>query len=554
MKKQELRTFTILYIVLLFFSTFASFVASGIFFTHNRKVLQLPPQRFSDGKRNLEFRIIRPQERGVFTYRATIPKRELLAVGTGDYQIMINRLNSQGYQVIFNRILIGSIGDFSGGRSNLWNSCNGFTIDGSLVKDENELIIRSYSEYCVGLSCTSIFIVDLKKVYPTFIWTLLAGETINAFCIGCILFSALTIFLLYLLSKRKNVSYIYFTLALMSISIYFLDYLRLDFLPVAYLFYKKIVMSALFLTPALLSIAVYKTFNYRYIKNIAIFTAAGALLIALISRNMVMYKYLYNYYSLIIIVNLAGWLFVLIPNARKSDIAKIFLVGNIPLIMVSLFNVGITFYGKDFFVNTPLLYISVFTLIPLILVFIDFNHMKRLIRIESNNRLKAQLKSITDAMTGFYNHSHLIHLLKHTHTPFSLAMLDLDDFKQINDTFGHIVGDKVIQHVAAKLRANLRNSDLICRYGGDEFLVILSNCPLDKAAQIIEKTIRAIENSPFSANGQAIPVSVSAGVRYIAEPDAPKKMIERVDQALYTAKKNGKNRVSAGPSDSFNRE
>lgn len=125
---------------------------------------------------------------------------------------------------------------------------------------------------------------------------------------------------------------------------------------------------------------------------------------------------------------------------------------------------------------------------------------------------------------------------------FSLALLDIDHFKQINDNFGHPAGDVVLRSVAAHLRELQSETLLVARYGGEEFAVLFEG-EEKNAAQIIERLRLSIAEKPFDAEGHSIPVTISSGVARILGDERIGKLVRRADEALYSAKLGGRNRV-----------
>jgi diguanylate cyclase (GGDEF)-like protein len=156
-----------------------------------------------------------------------------------------------------------------------------------------------------------------------------------------------------------------------------------------------------------------------------------------------------------------------------------------------------------------------------------------------------------DALTGCFNRTHAIETLegelrraRRSRTPFSLLMFDLDQFKDINDRFGHLCGDAVLGAVGTRMKAATRSSDIKSRYGGDEFLIILPDTPLTGARQVCETLRRAIAKDPIAWSSGEVHVTASFGVTEITPGEIdPLAIIARADSGLYEAKRQGRNCV-----------
>jgi diguanylate cyclase (GGDEF)-like protein len=165
-----------------------------------------------------------------------------------------------------------------------------------------------------------------------------------------------------------------------------------------------------------------------------------------------------------------------------------------------------------------------------------------------------------DALTGLNNRAAMDDALiaatsafHRTEQPLALLMIDLDHFKLINDTYGHGVGDDVIRKVGVSIRAGCRPYDIACRFGGDEFGVILAQTDTACAEQIAERILDGINKIKIRAGGDEIDVACSGGLASASEmPDRfePAELLKAADEALYTAKSEGRNRLAvAEPSD-----
>lgn len=128
--------------------------------------------------------------------------------------------------------------------------------------------------------------------------------------------------------------------------------------------------------------------------------------------------------------------------------------------------------------------------------------------------------------------------------PMSVAMVDLDHFKQINDTHGHAAGDAALIHLTHIAHTLLRGNDAFVRYGGEEFLLVLSHTGLHGAVNVAERLQRALARQPVVHHGQEIPMTFSAGVATLAdETETEASLLERADKALYEAKQTGRNKI-----------
>ncbi|HID30334.1 MAG TPA: GGDEF domain-containing protein [Desulfobacterales bacterium] len=162
--------------------------------------------------------------------------------------------------------------------------------------------------------------------------------------------------------------------------------------------------------------------------------------------------------------------------------------------------------------------------------------------------------SVTDELTGLYNRRHLMRTLESEYKRalrhnrnLALLMLDIDHFKQVNDQLGHLCGDRVLQEIARVLKRNVRASDLVARYGGEEIAVILIEAGISAALEVAEKLRQEVETHAFMWDGKSLRVTVSIGAA--AHPgkniQSWKQLLDTADQAMYRAKEAGRNRVAA---------
>ena len=170
--------------------------------------------------------------------------------------------------------------------------------------------------------------------------------------------------------------------------------------------------------------------------------------------------------------------------------------------------------------------------------------------MQEQNQLLETL-AVTDSLTGLYNRKKLNDILadqlarfRRNHKSFVALMLDLDNFKSINDNYGHVAGDAVLADVAVILKQSVRNVDYVARYGGEEFVVVLVETALGAALDIAERIRLEVEIRRFCASDTLISVTVSLGVTHSRDGDNdPEEVLARADHALYEAKRAGRNQV-----------
>ena len=159
--------------------------------------------------------------------------------------------------------------------------------------------------------------------------------------------------------------------------------------------------------------------------------------------------------------------------------------------------------------------------------------------------------SITDGLTGLYNRTKLgliindqLARFKRNQRPFAMLMMDVDYFKHLNDSLGHVAGDEILTIVAKALTNSIRSVDFAARYGGDEFIVILTETTVDQALNTAERIRSQVANVHCHTIGETVKVALSIGVIECESSDTTLTiLLSRVDSALYEAKRAGRNRV-----------
>jgi diguanylate cyclase (GGDEF)-like protein len=166
-----------------------------------------------------------------------------------------------------------------------------------------------------------------------------------------------------------------------------------------------------------------------------------------------------------------------------------------------------------------------------------------------------QVKAATDGLTGVWNRAAILEFLEREFArsarqgnPVAVVLADLDQFKRINDTHGHLTGDAVLREAAHRMHSSIRRYDALGRYGGEEFMLVLTDCDESQAMMIAERTRSKVATDPIDTPSELIPVTASLGVAVCNEAKgvAPSRVIDAADRALYRAKESGRNRTELG--------
>jgi len=275
--------------------------------------------------------------------------------------------------------------------------------------------------------------------------------------------------------------------------------------------------------------------------------------ILVLTTSSLVYSTVYSWYLLIIIVSC---IFIIGVNIyaiiKRKNFAVIFFIGFLILFagiandMMHYLQIIITgYYLSAFF--------SGFILLESLMLSIKFSQEYRQVLVLSSRLDKAVDTANHDPLTGIYNRRYLVlagtrevEISKRYGTHFSLVMMDIDNFKQINDNYGHDVGDLVIIKLASILSSHIREADITARFGGDEFVLLLPQTETEEAFLVAEKIREVVEKSVISVNEEdSIHFTVSMGVACFRNGvDSYDGIIRQADEMLYASKKKGRNTVS----------
>ena len=171
----------------------------------------------------------------------------------------------------------------------------------------------------------------------------------------------------------------------------------------------------------------------------------------------------------------------------------------------------------------------------------------------SDDIMKLQMEASQDSLTNVPNRKYLnaiieskIREYKAVNVPFGVNFIDIDNFKHVNDTYGHGIGDEILKLLVQTIQSNLRKNDVIGRLGGEEFIIVFSDLNDAGLERVSEKIRKLVEASALRLPDQDLKVTISIGATLVNEQDTVLSIIERADNLMYQSKKNGKNRVTFG--------
>lgn len=271
--------------------------------------------------------------------------------------------------------------------------------------------------------------------------------------------------------------------------------------------------------------------------------------------DMISFKELYSYLSLLIFLTFLYDSILLIQRYIQFPKNRTIYSLMIGMISATVFSaVDIIQLVINLIMPIPNILISpygliiVYTMVGFTLVFDNHSQVIKEKHIEEKRAQMFKILSMKDRLTWAWSRAYLEKVMPALVGDICILMLDIDHFKNFNDTYGHLEGDKALIHIFNLIQREIRNSDIIIRYGGEEFLIILSDSSPKDSIEVAKRIRKAIENSHIKLDsGKDVNITVSIGIccRYVENPSREiiTQMIRKADIALYRAKEAGRNRV-----------
>ena len=486
------------------------------------------------GKSNREF------SRGI--YEAAV--RFDLQTGYEQPVLVLPYTNANAIQARLNGTNLGTIGDMQRGRTSRWNTPHMFAIPEGTLEHSNQLTLRLYGLYEAGISAPP-YIAEREAAAGHYLLLSHFNLYIIAYAFGSILLLAL----LFLLTSRSidqgNRERVYLALALIGLALYLTDYLYLPTIGVPYHVYKRIALIGLYLSITL-SIPGLYGYTHRPLDLPAYIAMSipgiSAVLIALLPQNTFEVRAIYTYANFSFLPAIAVLHHALLPRLRRDRRAFWILMGLTVLSILALRDVLVVLLGSTMPILTHYGIIFLEIAFSFALIGEMLEYYRRMVSLKQWADTVYQ-ESMRDPLTGALNRKILDSLKRVDPESFSLIMLDLDDFKRINDCWGHATGDTVLKVIVETLVMNIRKTDYVVRLGGDEFMVILFSCDLATAEKTAGTLHNRITERCISHAGGELRMDCSMGVGEVESARELDSRMEEIDRLLYFAKRTGKGKV-----------
>lgn len=501
-----------------------------------------------DSKLPFEYHILAMDADRKEIYSMNIPDTSFykLSGSSEPYKLVMYRIACNWYKVYFNGHLIGSYGNTADTNSIIWNSIADFSIDPHTIDKNNTITIELYGQYEIGNLSFLPFITDMNEASRITGWLRFMTGFYTA-AIGILLLCFLLLLLLSTMIEQKNLAYLCYSIATCLAALYICDSITIPYLNISLLNFKKLIYTAVYCSIATFSLAIHFHFNRRSPLIFALILYFLNLMIIIISSDTIVIRKLAVICNIAILSNVLCWIYITITEKNKHQEAKILCIAAIFFLLASFSDIIFMFARTNSsfnFLCTNIFGALFFSIAIAVMIFNEYIKMHCNILTEKEQGKKLYDKSIRDPMTGVFNKGYLTNTLNALNDMYTIIMIDADKFKSINDTYGHDSGDEVIHRIADTCCENVRNNDIVCREGGDEFVIILPACSENVGNNVAHAILDAFRRPFTLTNGTTLNMSLSIGV-YCNRTGSvdPTTALHYADQAQYAVKQSGRNNV-----------
>jgi len=495
---------------------------------------------------NLKYRRLSHSDENIYKFTAEIKKENLIHLKDDTFKVIVYRMTGLWYKIKFNDIVIGTAGNLYNNRSNIWNCIHSFDLDKSLINDINTIEITVYGTYEIGLAAFPVLIVTNKKAMSIMNWFSMFIRMLYSISAGILIYAFILMMFFWINSNYNRPYYLFYSISTLLMSFSILDNILIYDTIISTLLFKKLIIFFIYSATFCISMALYLQFKKRINLVLGYLLLFTTCIILFFCKDMISFYKAFTYCNILVLLNVLFWLYPCIINFRRSIYAKVILIATFMLLLLSGFDI-ITIIFKDYpiFSLTPFAVLS-FSLIIIFLVSFDYIYYTKLANEEAAKSQHLYERTTHDEKTGAHTHKFLIQKIDELQTPYSIMMIDLDDFKSINDNYGHLIGDDVLKLVVNTILQHVRQSDIVSRYGGDEFSVLLPGCSLSRAKMIASSFLNSIISDNIVIHNEVVKIGLSIGIYYNADfTESSESALKKADCALYISKNGGKGIITA---------
>lgn len=454
--------------------------------------------------------------------------------------LVLTQQPNHGFRIWIDDKFIAQVGDLKAGQANIWGGSGYFPIPLGILRGEHKVQIDIYAVENLSL-LTSPYIVDINKHEFKYLGIKIMNNYVVNFIMGITFTLGILFISLGFIDRKKERLRVLLGIAFLLMSGFFIDFISNEILLIPYLLYKKLILSCLSFGFIITYVVIISTLDEKIVKRRIIYILLLVLIGFLLIFMPNTLALLNNSSLLITIVGIVVYISVLMhPKLKFWKINSInFIV--VGIISLSFFTIRFLYYSLLKVPHTDLVHLGVFIyIISLFLYFVsDYMKQSKEIVVETSRADHYFNKSVIDPLTNV-NNRHILSYINLESSSFVLFICDLDNFKTINDDFGHKAGDQVLMKFCYLIKRFIRESDYIIRLGGDEFAIILTGCSGERGEEIGFKIWDAINEETVKVDNIVFNFSASGGgVESLPGEDFDRAM-RRADKNLYIVKEEKK--------------
>jgi len=501
---------------------------------NNLNIIKIENFYSEDGETDLKYRKLFNKEIKEYNYYRNISEEEFLSLGENtDYHIAIYKFAARSYEIYFNDVKIAVLGDYKY-NSNIWNDYFSDIIPSELIKENNTLRLHVYAENEIGLSDFPVIITDNLGILKLNNFFMLFAKGLLDFSISFALITFIFLIFFYFISEKNRKEVLFFALSEFSIFLYFLNDLSFYYMKNDLLSFKKFIISMVYCSVFFVSLAIYSRFKEKITLFLSFTMIYSVFQISFFSNDYYTFQEMYKYLNFLITLNIISWTYSALKDKKDIFESTMIFTGSVMILISSFYDFFNNAMNRFTFFNYSSIGFIYFSFSLIVIVLNDYTLLHNKYKNQKQISEIIYERSIRDPMTKLYNKQHIYDIIKEIKEDIIIYILDVDDFKEINDKFGHVMGDRAILAIA-EISHSMEDNNFMCgRFGGDEFLYIIRNSSPDNSVKIMTKVKEEINKNN---------ISVSIGGCYKKKDESVESALENADMVLYKIKKSGKNNI-----------